>query len=559
MTQSDFVARHLFASLTVLIIAISVGSDRLYAQAGLRESLERLDTDGDGEVEPEEITPLARPYLERITKASRMSLDRDNDIEDLQEAARRYHARQNGASDREIRPAGESTVKPFGADEDQPLVPGFGLAEVKYPYTQDDLDFADRTIRSHDRNRDGFIDRDEAEHEDWTHRDPFADDLNKDDRLSRMELAQRYARRRLLDQASDELRKKEWRTGGEIRPVDSDRQRRTDSRWWRSRGNSAWLTASVMERFDANENGRLEIQETQTLGLPTSQIDIDRDGELSRQELQAYLEPLQEESGGASEGIPGWFYELDANRDRQVSMAEFADQWTEEKLQEFKLLDINRDGYLTSVEVVRSKSMVGGSYSSQRAAVIPPGQTIISEIEVDEDYLIGDLNVQLSITHTRVSYLDGYLTGPDGQRIELFTEVGGSDDNFDDTIFDDQSRYPITKARAPFRGTFMPEAQAKGQPSLSLFNGKSIQGVWQLVIRGTRSDRFGMLHRWSLLVRPLDSMLDQPAEAPAEDGPQSAQDSSLWPATPPPSPVSKSEFQRPESIPRSEPAQRTEQ
>jgi hypothetical protein len=112
------------------------------------------------------------------------------------------------------------------------------------------------------------------------------------------------------------------------------------------------------------------------------------------------------------------------------------------------------------------------------------------------------------------------LTGPDGQRIELFTEIGGSDDHFEETVFDDQSKFPITKARAPFQGTFTPEALLKRQPSLSHFNGKSVKGVWQLVIRASRSERFGMLHRWSLIVTPMDQMLE--AAAPDQDGPQQA-------------------------------------
>jgi len=164
--------------------------------------------------------------------------------------------------------------------------------------------------------------------------------------------------------------------------------------------------------------------------------------------------------------------------------------------------------------------MVGGSYHNQDAEVLPPHKTIISEIEVSEDYLIGDLNVRISITHSNTSFLDAYLTGPDGQRIELFTEVGGSGDNFEETLLDDQSRSPIAKVRPPFKGTFRPEALDKRQPSLSAFNGKNVNGVWQLVVRGTRSERFGMLHGWSLIVKPQDAMLGSPAEAPAEDGPQ---------------------------------------
>ncbi len=519
--KSVFIVLRLSLMLCMLTVILTSQPRQAFGQAGLREALERLDRDEDGEVEPEEITPLARPYLERIMRASRMSIDRDNDIDDLQEAARRYYAQQNGSSDRSVRARGESTVKPFGTDDDEPMVPEFGLPEVKYPYTQDDLDFADRTLRSNDRNRDGYIDRREATRERWTHRNPFDDDLNKDERLSRLELAQRYARRRLLDQASDELRQKAWRTGGEAQPSNrrDGNDRRDDSQWWRSGGSSFWLTASVLGRFDLNKNGRLEAHEQKELGIPIGQIDIDRDGEVSRTELHAYLAPLQEEAGQLAEGIPGWFYELDADDDRQVSMSEFISEWTEERMTEFTSLDLNADGLLTADEVARSKAMIGGSYTNLNAEVLPPGRTVISEIEVSEDYLIGDLNVQLSITHSNVSHLDAFLTGPDGQRIELFTEVGGRDNNFEATIFDDQATLPIVKARPPFKGTFLPEAALKREPSLSHFTDKSVQGVWQLVIRGTRSDRFGMLHSWSLLVRPLEQMPGQTAGVEA-DGPQ---------------------------------------
>ena len=487
-------------------------------QAGLREALEKLDRDQDGEVEPEEITPLARPYLEQITRASRMSIDRDNDIEDLQEAARRYYAAKNGSRDRPVRPRSDSTVKPFGVDDDQPLIPEFGLAEVKYPYTQDDLDFADRTMRSHDRNRDGYIDRREARRERWTHRDPFDDDYNRDDRLSRLELAQRYARRRLLEDVTDELRQKEWRTNDRSRSYsrgrDDDDDRRRD--WWR-RGSSVWLSSSVLERFDANRNGRLESHESKEIGLPVGQIDLNLDGELSRDELQAYLEPLQEEAGELSEGIPGWFYEFDQNRDRQVSLSEFTVDWSEQKIREFASLDLNSDGFLTSEEVASSQRMMGGSFTNRDAEVLPPGKTIVSEIEIDEDLIVGDLNLQLSITHTNVEDLDAFVTGPDGQRIELFTEIGGRGNNFEDTIFDDQVETPIVKARPPYQGSFLTEAASKRQPSLSHFTGKNARGIWQLTIRGTRSERFGLLHNWSLIIRPEEQMPGQTLEPEVAD------------------------------------------
>ena len=516
-------------SFPLVAFALLLNGNAVYGQSGLRESLERLDTNDDGEIEPDEITPLARPFLERIAESRRMSLDRPNRIDKLQEASRVYHAIQNGVADDRVRPDIRGSIMPFGRLDDESLVPEFGLPTVKFPYTQDDLDFADRTLRSHDENRDGMIDRAEAVRNKWTHRDPWADDLNKDDRLSRLELAQRYARRRLVSDDRDELVQRARRVGNGIETSRPEETRRDDSsQWWRRGGNSYWLTAGILGRFDENKNGRLDSTEYKSLGLPTAQIDVNRDSELTRDELYAFLSEIQEESGAPYEGIPGWFYELDVNEDEQVDMAEFTQDWTDEKLQEFVLLDANEDGLLTAFEVANAKSMVGGSFSNEVAEVLPPGRTIISEIEVSEDFLIGDLNLQLSITHTSVGQLDGYLTGPDGQRVELFTDVGRSDDHFDQTIFDDQSRFPITKARAPFDGTFMPEALLKRQPSLSSFNGKNINGVWQLVIRGTRSERFGMLHEWRLIVRPQEETIGG-VDAPAEDGPRGADELSSWP------------------------------
>lgn len=481
---------------------------RAHAQAGLREALEKLDRDEDGRIDPEEITPLARPYLERIAESRRLSLERSNGIDTLQEAARVYHALKNGVAGRDVRPEPSYGIRSFRQDDEEPLVPEFGLGEIRYPMLADDLEEAERTLRRSDRDGDGFIDRREAYRAEWTHRNPFADDYDKDDRLSRLELAQRYARRRLLSNDSSELIQRARRVGNGVTPSarrddDDDRDR---SRWWRG-GSNSWLTGNIMERFDENRNGRLESQEVKLLGLPSGQIDIDRDGELSRSELQEYLEQAQESAGGnAAEGIPGWFYELDVDRDGQIAMAEYTQDWTAAKLDEFAALDVNDDGLLTAEEVANAKGLLGGSYANETATVLAPNKTIVSEIEISEAFEIRDLNLQLSITHSNVGDLDAFLNTPDGQRIELFTEVGGSGNHFEDTVFSDEAQTPIVKGRPPYEGEYIPEGLVKKQPGLGSMRGKSAEGVWQLVIRGTRSERFGMLHNWRLMFQAEEKM-----------------------------------------------------
>lgn len=500
--NAEFSMRALWLPCAMALLCVGLRSESVHGQAGLRESLERLDRNQNGTIEPNEITSLARPYLERITKERRLDLGRPNEIHKLQEAARVYYALANGVAGQRVRAEGGSTVVPFGPEEDQPLVPTFGLTRVRYPYTLDDLEEADQTLRRYDDNRDGFIDGDEIDDVRWTHRNPFSDDLNNDGRFSRLELGQRYARRRLLDDDSDELVQKARRTGGEIRSATDKRKGEDQSQWWRKGGNKYWLTASLMGRFDVNKNGRLEVNEVHSLGIPIGQVDIDRDGELTRDEMFALVTQMQDEAGDLTEGLPGWFYELDADRDGQVAMHEFTTTWTTDKRQEFASLDVNKDGLLTPSEVLRATST--GGYRNETAQVLPPYRTIVSEIEIEDEFRIRDVDLQLSVTHSHVEQLDGYLTGPDGQRIELFSEVGGSGDHFDQTVFDDQARIPITKARPPFKDTFLPEGLLRREPGLSVFNGKSAKGIWQLVIRGSRSDRFGMLHSWNLRMKAIE-------------------------------------------------------
>ena len=126
-------------------------------------------------------------------------------------------------------------------------------------------------------------------------------------------------------------------------------------------------------------------------------------------------------------------------------MSEFADEWPKEKLQEFTKHDVNDDGVITARELGQTGADADGYFSNANAEILPPRSTIVSEIEIDDETTISDLNLELSITHTYVGHLDAYLIGPDGQRIELFTEIGRDGDHFEDTVFDDDSKTNINK------------------------------------------------------------------------------------------------------------------
>ncbi len=52
------------------------------------------------------------------------------------------------------------------------------------------------------------------------------------------------------------------------------------------------------------------------------------------------------------EGLPDWFIDRDSNLDGQVTMAEFAGDWTDAKVEEFLKYDVNNDGVITVEEVL---------------------------------------------------------------------------------------------------------------------------------------------------------------------------------------------------------------
>ncbi len=476
----------------------------------------QLDANSNGYIEPSEITDRSRSYLERFARDYGLDLSRPVSVRRLEDAARRYYESRNRSRESSDQAPAEvlSTVRGFGPEPGRAVVADFGSPQLKYPYTQADLDQADETLSRYDRDKDGFLDASEIERGRWRGDSPSDSDLNGDGRLSRLELAQLYAKVRIMEQrsalslGSSPSPQATVTSSRDERSSDSsgryDRRSRSADRGSRS------LAYSIIERYDLNKNGVLEPREMASVGIDLGKADYNRDGLVDRNELAEFLFVEMENAGNdLSELLPTWFFELDRNSDGQIEMAEFTEEWDAEKATEFASYDANGDGIITADELLTSKRLVGGNFSNQEAKILLPRSVVVSEIQVDEDIIIGDLNVQLSITHTYVDQLDGYLIGPDGQRIELFSRVGGSDDHFDRTIFDDQASTNITRARAPFRGNYQPGAIAKRQKGLSSYNGQTLKGLWQLMIRSSRSDRSGVLHDWSLIVEPSQDSVDR--------------------------------------------------
>lgn len=502
---------------TSLFLWLALASSTASAQG---EWISRMDNDGNGFIEPDEISERGREYLLQFTRPYGIKLTRPNSVRILEEAAKRYRTVRESAATTPQQSTTENGIRGFNVDRDAPVIPGFGITEIPYPYTQSDLERAQRSLDRSDQNGDGLLDTPEIATADWTDRDPMENDLNHDGKLNKLELAQRYAKRRLLEERATLLPVTSLDPQASARRVESPLDRRAAfERSFRSsragqsfngdRGSGS-LAESIVERYDFDRNNLLDPNEMTSVGFSIAQLDLNRDGRADRDELAKFLaEESATRAAQSQEFIPTWFFEKDRDRDGQVAMAEFSDDWSPEKIAEFDSFDLNHDGIITSNEILASKTVVGGRFNNQQAQVLIPRSTILSEIVVDEDYLIGELNVQLSITHTSVGLLDGYLIGPDGEQIELFTGVGGSDDHFNKTIFDDDAGLSITRAQPPFEGNFQPEAMERRGQSLNRYRGKNLQGTWQLMVRGSRSERAGILHGWSLIVQPNREAVDE--------------------------------------------------
>jgi subtilisin-like proprotein convertase family protein len=107
---------------------------------------------------------------------------------------------------------------------------------------------------------------------------------------------------------------------------------------------------------------------------------------------------------------------------------------------------------------------------------------------------ITDVNVTLTLTHTFDADLDVFLISPSGTRIELFTDVGGSGDNFTNTTLDDEAPVSITAGSPPFTGRFRPEGR------LADLIGQEPNGTWTLEITDDAGIDVGTLHGWSLTI-----------------------------------------------------------
>jgi Ca2+-binding EF-hand superfamily protein len=301
----------------------------------------------------------------------------------------------------------EPLVPGFEVSLELPAVPGFGeqldnptLEQLRAKYDERVVERVERALREYDRNGNGILDLEEWSTVDWRS-DPRESDLNKDGKLTRLELAERYARY-YSSSSSGSSGSSSGSSGSSGSSFGSSGD---GSRGWGgwssggfsrggppgggSSGGSSGGPAQVderirafadmaLQRFDSNRDGRLQRDEWSRMRDNPQGADRNGDGIITRDELAQYMADRGRErwgdlprssdsSGGNGEpdrksyrfltaaerlpkGLPEWFTSNDANGDGQISMAEFTTNWNDAKVEEFMRYDLNGDGIITASE-----------------------------------------------------------------------------------------------------------------------------------------------------------------------------------------------------------------
>jgi len=120
-------------------------------------------------------------------------------------------------------------------------------------------------------------------------------------------------------------------------------------------------------------------------------------------------------------------------------------------------------------------------------------------IEIPDHFPIADLEVGVSLTHSKVFDLQLYLQSPAGTRLCLnmynFDEYFNGE-NYTLTVFDDEAELSIEQGQPPFTGRFRPEPGNL----LAIFDGLDAYGSWRLQIYDAYFADSGTLDRFELII-----------------------------------------------------------
>lgn len=161
------------------------------------------------------------------------------------------------------------------------------------------------------------------------------------------------------------------------------------------------------------------------------------------------------------------------------------------------IMDQDGDGTLGEIPEDRftASFLIGEQYafdSTDTPVAIQVLSTTSSNLNVDQDLGVADLNVRIDISALDVGFLGVALVSPAGTRVDLAPLTGGAfGPVYQNTVFDDEALTPIAGGTSPFTGSFRPSG------SLSTFDNQSTLGTWRLEVLSLVG---GTINSWSLFV-----------------------------------------------------------
>ncbi|MCS7305135.1 MAG: EF-hand domain-containing protein [Thermoguttaceae bacterium] len=196
-------------------------------------------------------------------------------------------------------------------------------------------EYAQSLFRQYDANKNGILEREE-----WQQMrgSPEKADRNNDGRITLEELTHR------------ELERNQLALSGSSSSTSSSGSSGSSSSGSGSGPgtSSTWTSSSLSSSSSSGSSSRPSGSGSTWSGSPRSSSSSSRSSQPVRVRFLTPLERLPK-------GIPDWFIQKDADGDGQVSMAEFASEWTDAKAAEFQKYDLNNDGLITPQECLRAE------------------------------------------------------------------------------------------------------------------------------------------------------------------------------------------------------------
>lgn len=142
---------------------------------------------------------------------------------------------------------------------------------------------------------------------------------------------------------------------------------------------------------------------------------------------------------------------------------------------------------------VRDVATIATFNSVDTPRPIPDGPNTLSSRTISGLMgVITDINVTVNLTHPYDGELYLTLISPSNTPIILANYLGGSGDNYTNTVFDDEAATYISAGAPPFAGSFRPYF------NLSQLDGRDPNGTWKLRMDDAVSGNTGTLLSWSL-------------------------------------------------------------